>query len=82
MIEQLRDKTLLREQAYINGAWVDADSGETVAVVNPSTGETVAKVPRCGGEETARAIDAANRALKPWQRKNGERACRSLARLV
>ncbi|NBS13031.1 MAG: aldehyde dehydrogenase family protein, partial [Gammaproteobacteria bacterium] len=72
MIKQLQDKTLLREQAYINGAWIASDSGETVAVVNPSTGETVAKVPRCGGEETARAIEAANRALKPWQRKTAK----------
>ncbi|MGA1105075.1 MAG: hypothetical protein ACO3T7_15755, partial [Pseudomonadales bacterium] len=43
MALELKDKGLLKESSYIDGAWVDADSGETVSVVNPSTGETVAK---------------------------------------
>ena len=30
---------LFRTRAYIDGAWVDADSGETFEVVNPATGE-------------------------------------------
>ena len=34
----LNDPTLLRTQAYIGGAWVDADDGKTLAVSNPATG--------------------------------------------
>jgi len=58
---------LLERQAYIDGAWVDADSGETFAVVNPATGETIADVPRMGTSETRRAIEAAQAALPAWR---------------
>ena len=36
---QLSDPALLKTKAYINGQWVDADSGETVPVTNPANGE-------------------------------------------
>ena len=39
----LSDSSLLQTQAYINGKWVDADSGATFSVLNPSTGEVVAE---------------------------------------
>jgi succinate-semialdehyde dehydrogenase / glutarate-semialdehyde dehydrogenase len=57
----------LLSQAHIDGAWVDADSGETFAVVNPATGGTIADVPRMGAAETRRAIAAAQRALPGWR---------------
>jgi len=56
----LKDPSLLRQQAYIDGAWIDADNGETVAVLNPATGEQLATVPHMGAEETRRAIEAAS----------------------
>ena len=58
---------LLRTQAYVDGAWIDADSGETFPVVDPATGETIAEVPRLGAAETRRAIEAAARALPAWR---------------
>ncbi len=57
---------LLRSQAYVDGAWIDADSGETFPVVDPATGATVAEVPRLGAAETRRAIEAAARAFPAW----------------
>ena len=36
---KIDDTNLLREQAFINGEWVDADSGETIKVLNPATGD-------------------------------------------
>jgi succinate-semialdehyde dehydrogenase/glutarate-semialdehyde dehydrogenase len=56
----------LRQQAYIGGEWVDADSGKTFSVDNPATGEVVAMVADCGIEEAGRAIDAAARAQPDW----------------
>jgi succinate-semialdehyde dehydrogenase/glutarate-semialdehyde dehydrogenase len=64
----LKDPTLLRQQAYIAGAWVDADDGATVAVTNPANGQRIGTVPMCGAEETARAIAAAEKAQKAWAR--------------
>lgn len=63
----LKDPTLLREQALINGEWVDADSGETISVTNPATGAVIATVPKMGAAETKRAIDAANTAWPAWR---------------
>jgi succinate-semialdehyde dehydrogenase/glutarate-semialdehyde dehydrogenase len=58
---------LLQRQAYVDGAWVDADSAETFAVTNPATGEVLAEVPRMGAAETRRALAGAERALPAWK---------------
>ena len=72
---------LLRTQAYVDGSWIDADSGETFPVVNPATGETLAEVPRAGGEETHRALAAAERALPDWKARTAKDRARILRRL-
>jgi succinate-semialdehyde dehydrogenase/glutarate-semialdehyde dehydrogenase len=66
---QLSDNTLVKTQAYIDGQWTDADSGETLAVTNPATGKTIAEIAKCGTAETRRAIDAASQALVSWRQK-------------
>ncbi len=33
---QLKDMSLFRQQCYIDGAWVDADSKATIEVHNPA----------------------------------------------
>lgn len=71
----LKDKALLRQACLIDGQWVAADGGGTVAVDNPATGESLGVVPKCGRAETARAIAAANRAWPLWRAKTAlERA--------
>ena len=37
----IKDQSLFRQQCYINGQWVDADSGKTIEVTNPATGQSV-----------------------------------------
>ncbi|WP_153162989.1 NAD-dependent succinate-semialdehyde dehydrogenase [Zoogloea sp. 1C4] len=76
----LQDPSLLRQACYIDGAWVAADSGETIAVTNPATGETIARVPRCGAAETERAIAAADQALKTWRNTTAAERSRILRR--
>ena len=73
---------LLQRQAYVDGAWVDADSGETFPVVNPATGEVVADVPRMGAAETRRALAAAERALPAWKARTAKDRARVLRRLA
>lgn len=65
---RLKDPTLLRTQAFIDGAWADADSAATVPILNPATGETIATVASCGTAETRRAILAAERAQVGWRK--------------
>ncbi|KQV79202.1 NAD-dependent succinate-semialdehyde dehydrogenase [Massilia sp. Root351] len=69
---QLKDPTLLRQQAYINGEWTDADSGKTHAVTNPANGEQIGTIPDCGAAETRRAIEAANAAWPAWRKKTAK----------
>ncbi len=73
--------SLLAEKAYVDGTWIDADSGATFAVSNPATGETIANVPRCGVEETRRAIVAAERALPAWRARPAKERALVLRRL-
>ena len=69
---QLKDPSLLRQQAYLNGLWCDAASGETCAVTNPATGETIGSVPKMGAAEARAAIEAANKAWPAWRSKTGK----------
>ena len=77
---ELADPGLLRDQAYIDGQWVDADSGETFAVENPATGEVLAEVSCCGGAETRRAIEAAGRAFEQWRQTTAKERAALLRR--
>lgn len=65
----LKDPSLLKTRAYINGQWVDADSGETFPVYNPATQELIAEVASVGQAETRRAIETAAVAQKAWAAK-------------
>jgi len=69
---QLKDPALFRQQCYVDGAWIDADSGATIEVTNPATNEVLGTVPRLGRDETARAVEAANRAWPAWRSKTGK----------
>ncbi|MCH8103986.1 MAG: NAD-dependent succinate-semialdehyde dehydrogenase [Proteobacteria bacterium] len=69
---QISDPILVKTQAYINGQWVDADNGATLAVTNPANGEVIAEVAKCGTAETRRAIEAANAALPAWRQKTAK----------
>jgi len=64
---QLKDTSLFRQQAYIDGAWLGADSGQAIKVSNPATNEILGTVPKMGAAETRRAIEAADMALPAWR---------------
>ena len=68
----LKDPKLFREQCYIDGAWVAADSKKTFPVDNPATGETIGGVPDMGVAETRRAIEAADKAWPAWRAKTAK----------
>jgi succinate-semialdehyde dehydrogenase/glutarate-semialdehyde dehydrogenase len=76
------ENDLLRHQAFVDGRWLDADSGETFEVVDPATGKTIAEVPRMGAAETRRALDAAATALPAWRSRPAKDRARVLRRLA
>jgi succinate-semialdehyde dehydrogenase/glutarate-semialdehyde dehydrogenase len=58
----------LRQQAFINGAWCNADNGGTHDVHNPATGDKIGTIPDMGAAETRRAIEAAQTAWAGWRK--------------
>jgi len=68
MIPGLHDNDLLRTQAYIDGLWVNADSGALLSVSNPATGDVITEIAKAVAAETRRAIAAAERAMAEWRR--------------
>ena len=56
---ELKNRELLREQAYINGQWVEPIGKGTSEVINPANGEISARVPYGNAED----VDAAGNNL-------------------
>jgi succinate-semialdehyde dehydrogenase / glutarate-semialdehyde dehydrogenase len=68
----LADPSLLRQQCHVDGAWLAADDGAAMPVVDPASGELIGTAPMFGAAETKRAIDAAHRAFPAWRAKTAK----------
>ncbi|HEJ8083387.1 TPA: NADP-dependent succinate-semialdehyde dehydrogenase [Serratia marcescens] len=77
----LKDPTLFREANYIDGQWLPAQEGRSIAIHNLANGELVGHVPAFGAEETARAIAAAKKALPAWRALTAKERAGKLRRL-
>jgi succinate-semialdehyde dehydrogenase / glutarate-semialdehyde dehydrogenase len=77
---KLESASLFRQQAYIDGAWCDADSGKVIEVTNPATGALIGTVPNMGAAETRRAIAAGAAAMPAWIAKTAKERAKVLRR--
>ncbi len=66
----LKDPSLLKTDALINGQWVAGES--RFAVTNPATGEHLADVANMTRADASAAIAAANAAWGPWKNKTAK----------
>jgi succinate-semialdehyde dehydrogenase/glutarate-semialdehyde dehydrogenase len=66
----LKDPSLLRNQAYINGAWLSSES--TFSVTNPANGKTIGSVPNQTAADATKAIAAAEAAFPAWAAQTGK----------
>lgn len=71
----------LKEDAFVNGAWIAADSGETCDVLDPATGDKLGTVPNMGRAESAIAILAAQKAQPAWAALTAEQRADTLMKL-
>jgi succinate-semialdehyde dehydrogenase/glutarate-semialdehyde dehydrogenase len=60
--------TATLKKMFIDGKWVEADSGRTLGVINPATEEVIADIAYGGRAETRRALEAAHRAMQSWMK--------------
>lgn len=77
----LKDNSLLKTNAYINGEWCGAADNARFDVTNPATGAVIATLPDMGVEETREAIEAANKAWPSWREKTGKERAGILRKL-
>ncbi|HSG55954.1 MAG TPA: aldehyde dehydrogenase family protein, partial [Paracoccaceae bacterium] len=68
----LKDPSLLAEQAYLAGDWVDGDGGATFPVTNPARGDVIANVADLSRAQVAVAIAKAEVAQKEWAKYTGK----------
>jgi succinate-semialdehyde dehydrogenase/glutarate-semialdehyde dehydrogenase len=68
----LRDKNLFREQCYVAGQWIDADSGARFPVTNPADGSVLGTVPEMGPAEVRRAVASAAAAFPDWRGRSAK----------
>src|SRR3990167_645156 len=66
-MQELHNTHLFKEACFINGKWIQADSGRTIPVINPFDGKLLGHIPECLQNETHRAIDAAYTAWHTWK---------------
>ncbi|HKB54041.1 MAG TPA: aldehyde dehydrogenase family protein, partial [Ramlibacter sp.] len=66
----LKDATLLKTDALINGQWVKG--GARFDVHDPSNGNKLADVANLGPKDAEAAIAAANAAWPAWRNKTGK----------
>jgi len=65
----LKDRSLLKTQAYAAGHWRDARSGRVLEVRDPADGQLLGSVPSLDAEEVEEAISAAHRAMALWKKE-------------
>jgi succinate-semialdehyde dehydrogenase/glutarate-semialdehyde dehydrogenase len=66
----LNDPSLLKGDAFVDGAWTGAAS--RFAVTDPASGSSLAEVADCGEAEARLAIEAAHAAFPPWKKKTAK----------
>jgi succinate-semialdehyde dehydrogenase/glutarate-semialdehyde dehydrogenase len=70
-LPSLTDPSLVKTQAYIDGAWTDGSFGR-FDVRNPADGGKLAEVADCGSPDAERAIAAASRAWPAWRSRTAK----------
>lgn len=75
-------RTPIRHQLFINGRFVDAESGETLATLNPHDNSVIAEVSMAGQADIDKAVQAAQQALPNWSRMAAMDRGRILLRLA
>ncbi len=75
-------RTPIRHQLFIDGRFVDAASGETLATLNPHDNSPIADVAMAGVADVDHAVAAARRVFPTWSRMAAADRGRILLRLA
>jgi len=78
-LPSMADASLVKTQAYIDGAWVDGSAGH-FDVRNPADGGKLADVANCSTRDAERAITAADKAWPAWRARTAKERAAILRR--
>jgi acyl-CoA reductase-like NAD-dependent aldehyde dehydrogenase len=69
---------------FVNGTYVEPDSGKFIDSYNPYSGEVWARIPQGGAEDVDQAVTAASRAMRegPWSTMTASARGRLMVRLA
>src|SRR4029077_17976819 len=59
------------KKMFVDGQWIDSESGKHFDATSPATGEVIAQVPKGTRADARKAIEAAHRAKKPMAALKG-----------
>jgi succinate-semialdehyde dehydrogenase/glutarate-semialdehyde dehydrogenase len=65
--DRLKDASLLKDGALIDGEWIRVTGDDGFPVRNPATGEVICRLPIMGGAETRAAVASSEAALPAWR---------------
>jgi aldehyde dehydrogenase (NAD+) len=81
-VQPVEANTPRKYQLFIDGQWVDAESGKTFTTPNPATGENLAEVSEADKADIDKAVSAARRAFEgKWSRMSARDRGRILYKL-
>ncbi|KAJ1795633.1 hypothetical protein LPJ59_004238 [Coemansia sp. RSA 2399] len=66
-LNKIKNKSLLRTDAYVGGAWVGSAQGKRFKVTDPATLQTIGEVADMDGNDVAQAVQIANEAFASWK---------------
>ena len=81
-VQAAEANTPRKYQLFIDGKWVDAESGKTFTTPNPATGEPLAEVAEADKADIDKAVAAARRAFEgKWSKISARERGRMLYKL-
>src|SRR6202171_1426729 len=70
------------KKMFVDGKWVESESGQLFAATSPATGEVIGQVPKGTRADAARAVEAAHKARARWRSLKGFERSRRLYRIA
>jgi phenylacetaldehyde dehydrogenase len=81
--EQTREFLAREHQLFIDGQWQPAESGETLAIIDPATEAQISTIQLANEADVDKAVDAANRAFKgEWSKLTSHERTRMMLKLA
>ncbi|KAL9089863.1 MAG: hypothetical protein Q9159_002333 [Coniocarpon cinnabarinum] len=77
-VPPLKDPSLFRQQGYLNGQWINAQSSKTFEVTDPASGKVIGTMPEMNADDVHLAISVAHEALASFRKTTGRERARML----